>query len=121
MITFKVTPDDGAPYKVTATSRDVLTWEKTTRDKTFNDFLENPDYPNAFKLAHFACWRQGLYKGSLAEFEKTCEVVGVGADEEEEEGEPDPTQAGPSIELASPSPSEPASAPASGRRKASGR
>jgi len=122
MITFKVTPDNAPEFIVTATSRDVLFWEKTTRDVTFNDFLANPDYPNAFKLAHLASWRQGLIdqKVTLAEFEKTCEVVGVSGDDGEDV-EPDPTLPDPYTEPSSPLPSEPVSAPPRGRKKANGR
>jgi hypothetical protein len=114
MITLKVTPDDGAPYTVTATSRDVLAWEKTTGSKkSFVDLINDPTLADLYRVAHLACWRQGLFTGTQKDFEASCEVTGGVEDDE-----PDPTPEGVSTEPSSPSPSEPGSAPRSGRRKA---
>lgn len=117
MITLTVTPDGGEPYTVTATSRDVMTWEKTTKGKSFVDLINEPTLTDLFKVAHLASWRQGLYTGSFQEFEKSCEVTGLMDDEEDDE-EPDPTRSVPSTDPSSPSPSEPASPRPSGRKKA---
>lgn len=120
MITLKVTPDNGEPYVVVATSRDVLMWEKTTAgNKSFVDLINEPNLVDLYRVAHIASWRQGLTSAkNLQEFEATCEVTGNPADEEDEE--PDPTQPAASAGPASTSPSVPASAPRSGRKKANG-
>jgi hypothetical protein len=119
VITLQVTPDDAEPYKVTATSRDVLMWEKTTKgDKSFVDLVQSPNLVDLYKVAHLASHRQGLFTGPYADFEATCEVTG--ADDEETDAEPDPFQSDPSTDDSSPSLSELASAPRRGPKKASG-
>ncbi|GAA1549951.1 hypothetical protein GCM10009804_03170 [Kribbella hippodromi] len=118
MITLKVTPDGGEPYTVTATSRDVLMWEKTTQgNKSFVDLVNAPNLIDLYKVAHLASQRQGLFPGSYQDFEASCEVDG----ETEDDPEPDPTQSAASTADSSSSPSEQASAPRSGRTKANGR
>lgn len=117
MITLTITPDNGEPYQVTATSRDVFAWEKTTKgNKSFVDLINEPTMVDLYRVAHLACWRQGLFTGNQADFEATCEVTG-GVDDEEDE-EPDPTQSAASADDSSSSPSEPASPRPSGRKKA---
>lgn len=120
MITLKVIPDNGDEYVVTATSRDVLTWEKTTKgDRSFVDLLQSPTLVDFYKVAWIASWRQGLTSvKNQQEFEATCEVEGIDA---EEDGEPDPTRPEASPESASTSPSEQESPRPSGRRKATAR
>ena len=113
MITLTVTPDDGEAYEVTATSRDILTWEKTTRDRSFVDLLNSPTLADLYKVAHLASWRQGLYTGTYQEFEKSVEVTAA-----TEAEEPDPTQSDPYTESSSDSQSAPASPRPSGRKKA---
>lgn len=117
MITLKVIPDNGEAYVVTATSRDVLTWEKTTKGgRSFVDLLQSPTLVDFYRVAHIASWRQGLTTAkNLQEFEATCEVEGI---DDEEDGEPDPTQSGQSPENSSTSPSEPESPRPSGRKRA---
>lgn len=122
MITLKVTPDNADSYVVTATSRDVLVWEKTTKgDKTFVDLVDSPSLVDLYRVAHIASWRQGLTTAkNLQEFEATCEVTGLNEDAEDDE-QPDPTQSGASPEPSSDSQSEPASPRPSGRKRASAR
>jgi hypothetical protein len=116
VITVTVTPDGGEPYELTATARDVLNWEKTSRDKTVVDLLTGFNMVDLYRVSHLAASRQQLFTGSLKEFEETCEVE---FQEEDQEPEPDPTQPVPYTGPSSPSPSAPASAPARGRTKAS--
>jgi hypothetical protein len=118
VITLQVTPDDAEPYTVTATSRDVLMWEKTTKgDKSFVDLVQSPNLVDLYKVAHLASHRQGLFTGPYADFEATCEVTGV---DDEEDEEPDPTRSAASTADSSPSHSEPVSPRRSGRTKANG-
>lgn len=118
MITLRVTPDDGEAYTVTATSRDVLTWEKTTKgNKSFVDLVSSPSLVDLYTVAWLASWRQKLTTAkNYQEFESSCEVSG----ELDEDPEPDPTQPDPSTDPLSPSPSEPVSPRPSGRKKANG-
>ena len=121
MITLKITPDNGEPFTVTATARDVFAWEKTTKgNKSFLDLINEPTLVDLYRVAHLACWRQGLFTGNQQEFEATCEVQG-GAEDEAEDEVPDPTQPAPSTDDSSDSPSEPASPRRSGRKKANAR
>lgn len=120
MITLTIRPDGGEPYKITATARDVLAWEKTTGSKkSFVDLVNEPTMVDLYRVAHLACWRQGLFTGTQQEFEASCEVTGVA--EEVEDEAPDPTQSAASADDSSSSPSTPASRRPSGRKKASGR
>lgn len=120
MITLKVIPDHGEPYIVTATSRDVLTWEKTTKGgRSFVDLINEPTLVDLYRVAHIASWRQGLTTAkNLQEFEQTCEVEGL---DDAEDKEPDPTQSAASADDSSDSPSQPVSPPRSGRKKANAR
>jgi hypothetical protein len=90
MFDFKITPDEDDPYEVTAGSRDVLVFEKTNRGTSISSLLTEQKMGDLYKLAHIASRRQGLFDGSLAEFEKTCELKFT-----EETEEPDPTQPAP--------------------------
>lgn len=93
MITFTITPDGGAPYELVAGSRDVLIWERTGKGRAFSQFQDGLRMGSLYELAHVAAKRQGLFDGSLGEFEQTCDLDT--ADEDDEAGagrEPDPTQ-----------------------------
>jgi len=87
MFDFKVTPDGLDPYDVTAGSRDVLKWERTTKGKTVGSLSDAATLrmEDLFKLAWIASARQGIYTGSLADFESGVDV------EMKDDEEPDPT------------------------------
>ncbi|MDG4790372.1 hypothetical protein O7626_31385 [Micromonospora sp. WMMD1102] len=92
MFTFQVTPDNGEPYKVTAGSRDILHWEKTTKGKSVGALSEPENFlmTDMFKLAWIAARRASLFAGRLDEFEAAHEVELV--DDEDEAGDRlDPT------------------------------
>lgn len=88
MITFKVSPDGLDSYEVTAGSRDVLTWEKTGKNRVFSQWVNNQSMTEMYALAHIASRRLGLWTGTLPEFEQQCDIEPVS----EDEGEADPTQ-----------------------------
>jgi hypothetical protein len=92
MFTFTVTPDDGQSYKVTATSRDVLHWEKTTKGKSVGALSEAENFHmgDMFKMAWIAARRQSLFAGDLKDFEAGHEVDLV--DDDEDDDGLDPTQ-----------------------------
>jgi hypothetical protein len=87
VFTFKVVPDNGDPYEVTAGSRDVLTWEKSGKGRNVSKFRESMEMADLYRLAHIASRRLGLYAGDLREFEESVEI-----DLSEEDQEPDPTR-----------------------------
>lgn len=122
MMTFDITPDNGQPYRLTAGSRDVLSWEKAGKGRSFRQLGQETTMAGLYGLAYFAARRQGHFGGSLAEWEESVELMPVRDDDEpddEEAGEGvDPTQPAPTPDSSSPSPSPQASRPASGRRKA---
>lgn len=89
MFTFTVTPDGGEKFEVTAGTRDVLRWEKTTKGASLAQLKEGVTLGALYRIAHIAAVRQQLFTGSLAEFEESCEL------EFEEEDEPDPTKPAP--------------------------
>lgn len=118
MITFKLDPDDGEPYELVAHSRDVLLWEKGAKGRSFGQFGDNPNMIDMYGMAFVAARRQGLFSGTLQEFEQTIDVLPV---DDDEESEPDPTDEGPSPGPSLSLPSPPASPPPSGRKKATAR
>lgn len=81
MLDFRVTPDGGEPYAVKADSRDVLVWEKTGKGKAFSKLMEDLSMVDLYRMAHIASRRQGLFTGSLDEFEQNCKL---GFEESEE-------------------------------------
>lgn len=119
MFTFDITPDDGEPYRVKASSRDVLTWEKALKGRSFGELAENPTMEGMYGLAYAAARRQGLCHASLTlqQFETSVDLVLV----DDESGQPDPTQAGAGPAASSASQSPPASPRRSGSRKTNAR
>lgn len=100
MFTFRVRPDGGDEFEVKASTRDVLTWEKTTKgNKSYVDLLREPNLVDYYKICHLAAWRQQLFTGSLKEFEDQHDIdLATGEDHPEQDPEPDPTQPVPSSE-----------------------
>lgn len=89
MFLFKVLVDNGEPFEVTATSRDVLIWEKTTgKGRSMAQLEKNGGMSDLYALCHVAARRRGLYTGSLQEFQQTCDLD---MQDEVEQEEPDPT------------------------------
>ena len=86
MIDFKVRKPDGDTYDVKATARDVLLWEKGKAGRAFSRLANGASMVDMYALAHVASRRQGLFPGTLQEFEDNCEL------EFDTEDEPGPTQ-----------------------------
>lgn len=89
MFDFKIQPDGGDEFTVTAGSRDVLVWEKTTKGASFGSIADGLKLADLYKIAHIAAKRHGLFNGTLAEFEASCELDMVAQEE------PDPTRPAP--------------------------
>lgn len=88
MFTFEIRPDDGAPYTVTADSRDVVMWEKTTPGRCFAN-LREAAMSDFYGIAFVASKRLGLWDGDRKAFDASVALDIV------EDEEPDPTPTGP--------------------------
>lgn len=102
MYRIRVIPDDDKPYTLESSMRDVLAWEKQKPGRAAQQLSENIHLADLYWVAHRAAKRQGLYGGTLKEFEDSCDVVVLGqaeglaanlSDEDAADGA-DPTQLG---------------------------
>jgi hypothetical protein len=116
MYDFLVIPDDGDVWRVTAESRDVLVWERTTRDRFAS--LENISMADLYHLAWLASRRLGHLNGSttLKQFEESYTIKPEAPDDGEVGEGVDPTPAAPSRTSSSRSRSQPASPRSRGSR-----
>lgn len=87
MFDFKVIPDSKQAYEVTATSRDVMIWEKTNKGASLGKLFEDQNLSDFYKIAYLASVRQGLFTGTAAQFDETCDIVPF---EKEADDENDP-------------------------------
>jgi predicted Rdx family selenoprotein len=87
MLPFKIIPDDGEPFEIVATSRDVAKWERVTKGATFGALEVEKKISDLYKIAYHAAKRLGHWDGTLAEFEASCDFDLL----DEEQNEPDPT------------------------------
>lgn len=86
LFTFTINPDQGDPYEVEATTRDVLQWERNTRGASLKRIMDELHIEDLYKVAYFAAVRNGLFAGTPKEFEASVDL-----EFEVEEAE-DPTQ-----------------------------
>lgn len=150
MFTFTIRPDDGEPYELTADSRDISMWERTTHKASMGSLVEDMKMSELEKIACFAARRSGKFDGEMDRFRAECaiefhddegdEVQAVLDEHEagdidaetaltrirelrdpEAEREADPTLPAQSAGTSSASPSPRASRRRSGGRKATGR
>ncbi|MGA6164308.1 hypothetical protein [Amycolatopsis magusensis] len=89
MITFKLKDDTAETQEVTATTRDILNWERTTKGKSFGGLMDNQEIGDFYKIAFFAAKRTIGFAGTQQEFEQRYDL------EFEVEEEADPTPAVP--------------------------
>lgn len=82
MFTFKVTLPGKEAYELTATSPDVIKWERTTKGAAVARFAEEPRMTDLVAIAYHASVRHGHYTGKLEDFETSADVepLGDGAD-----------------------------------------
>lgn len=74
MISFEVKPDHGDKYVLTAGSRDILMWERTTKGRTFSSLAEGVAMVDIYRIAFLAAKRQELWDGKEVDFEATHEI-----------------------------------------------
>lgn len=89
MIDFSVRFDDREGYEVTADSRDVYVFEKTSKQgRTLNDLIDGKSFVDLYRLCHIASKRQGLTGLSEEEFAERAMIELGGDDEGDEEADP---------------------------------
>lgn len=80
LIKFRVSPEGGEAYEVEATTRDILTWEKTTKGASYAAFQRGQNMVDLYKVGHLASRRLGMFNGTLKEFEDTCDLEPINDD-----------------------------------------
>lgn len=88
MFEFTVKPDQGDAFDVAATTRDVVAWERGGKNRSFSQLANDVRMGDMYALAYTAAKRQGLFDGTLADFETSVDL------EFAETDEPDPTRPG---------------------------
>lgn len=91
MISFLIRPDNGEPYKLTAESRDIYVWEKTTKSgKVFNEAVANTSMIDCYEMAHIAARRQGLIPRdvTLQQFVDMHNLEGYNGADDEDSADP---------------------------------
>jgi hypothetical protein len=83
MFDFTITPDDGDPYEVTATTRDIARWEKTTKGASLRQLETEYRATDLYAIAYYAAVRQGLFDGKLQEFQDGADLELTGEEDED--------------------------------------
>lgn len=90
MFKFRIMPDDGEPFTVVATTRDIARWEKTNKGASFAALQADMHVVDLYKIAYYACQRQGIdTPRTLVEFESGVDLDVL---DDDEDAEPDPTR-----------------------------
>lgn len=92
MINFRVVPDGGEPFDVTASSRDIFQWERTNKGASFQSLMADMRMTDLYKVAYIASRRQGKFTGTEQDFQQQCDLD----TRDDDEGESDPTPPAPS-------------------------
>lgn len=74
MFEFEVKPDNGNNFRVTATARDVLLWERNNKGASMVQLQQDMHMGDLYSIAYYAAKRQRLYDGTLKDFEESCDV-----------------------------------------------
>lgn len=88
MFRLKVTPDEGDPYELTATTRDIAKWERINRGASLAGLQSNMHASDLYEIAFHSATRQGLYEGTMVAFRDGADLDVL----DDEDGEPDPTK-----------------------------
>jgi hypothetical protein len=89
MFDFTISPDEGDPYQVTATTRDIAKWEKTTKGASLRQLETEYRATDLYAIAYHAAIRTGMFAGTLKEFQDGADLRMLDDGEDEDE---DPTQ-----------------------------
>ena len=82
MFTFTITPDGEESFRVTASSRDLVQWERRNKSASLTALREQMRMTDLYKIAYIAAVRQHFYDGTEQEFNDSCDLEL----EEEDEG-----------------------------------
>lgn len=85
MFRFKITPEDGNPYELVASSRDVLQWERRNKGASMSRLQAEMRMTDVYKIAYFAATRQNGYPGTEADFTDEVDLELLDDEEEDEE------------------------------------
>ena len=91
MFDFKIIPDGGEPFEVSAKSRDIVQWERRFRSN-LGRLQQTMSMSGLTELAFVAAQRQGLFQGDYKSFEDSVDLDLLGDDEDESESEAGPTR-----------------------------
>lgn len=91
MISFRVTPDSGDEYVVTARSRDIVTWEKTHHGAALGNLAAAKRMTDLYALAYVASVRTGQFVGDEQTFMTTRDIEAIDDDDAPGEAKADPT------------------------------
>lgn len=93
MIKLKIMPEDGKPFVIVCTTRDIARWEKTTKGASFAGLQADMKVTDLYKIAWFAIERLGVDTGlpnaTLRDFERDVDLDVL---DMEDDDEPDPTR-----------------------------
>ncbi|QFU87880.1 hypothetical protein [Amycolatopsis sp. YIM 10] len=92
MITLKLKDDEGEVTELTATTRDIVLWERTHRGKTFKSIQDNMSLIDFYGIAYCAVKRQNIVL--MHDFANEKEFTDLFDLEFEMDVEADPTLAG---------------------------
>lgn len=81
MFRFTIRPDDGDPWEVEATTRDVARWERTDKTASLHRLENEYRATDLYSIAYYAALRQGLFEGKLSDFQSSCDIEMTGEDE----------------------------------------
>jgi len=90
--TFEIRPDGQPPFRAVGSSRDISTWEKTTKGASLGKLQEDMSVTALYQIAFHTCRRQGLWAGTLAEFEANCDIDNID-DDDQDDDDPSPSAA----------------------------
>lgn len=72
MIDFRIKPDNGEPFDVTADSRDVAAWERGGKSRSLQQLGDETRMTDLYQVAHLAATRTQQFNGPIGQFESTC-------------------------------------------------
>lgn len=87
MFEFTIKPDGADEYQLTADSRDISMWERTTHKASVGQLVEDMKMSELDKIAHFAAIRHRKFDGPVDQFRLTCAIEFHEDDEEDLLGE----------------------------------
>lgn len=102
MFIYTAYPDNGEPYVIEASMRDILKWERSSpkgRPLRKAEDLASSVAENTYEIGWLAATRLGLYRGTKSDFEESVSLIGgdaltpvpEGEDANEGDGLVDPT------------------------------